>query len=135
MHKALLSKGLPCALKIYEGEQVCGAGHAPVLSRARARSCVRASALARSDRPLTRLLHPPCDLPLQHGFRKSENIEDSLNSELYFYSKIFGFTCAGDEIKPFKIDNLDDATAAAIDKDADGSLSKEEMKEFYGEKK
>jgi len=42
----------------------------------------------------------------QHGFRKAENIEDSLNSELYFYSKVFGFTCAGDDIKPFPIDNL-----------------------------
>ena len=43
----------------------------------------------------------------QHGFRKSENIEDALNSELYFYSKVFGFTAAGDEIVPFPIDNLD----------------------------
>lgn len=42
----------------------------------------------------------------QHGFRKAENIEDSLNSELYFYSKVFGFTCAGDDIKPFPIDNM-----------------------------
>lgn len=42
----------------------------------------------------------------QHGFRKAENIEDALNSELYFYSKVFGFTCAGDDIMPFTIDNL-----------------------------
>lgn len=42
----------------------------------------------------------------QHGFRKAENIEDALNSELYFYSKVFGFTCAGDDIKPFAIDNM-----------------------------
>ena len=62
MHAAMLAKGLPCALKIYEGEQ--------------------------------------------HGFRKAENIEDSLNSELFFYSRVFGFTCAGDDIKPFPIDNL-----------------------------
>ena len=62
MHAALLDKGLPCALKMYEGEQ--------------------------------------------HGFRKAENIEDALNSELYFYSRVFGFECAGDDIKPFKIDNL-----------------------------
>ena len=27
----------------------------------------------------------------QHGFRKSENIKRSLEAELYFYSKIFGF--------------------------------------------
>jgi len=62
MHKALLAKGLPCALKMYVGEQ--------------------------------------------HGFRKSENIEDALNSELYFFSKIFGFECAGDDVTPFPIDNL-----------------------------
>jgi len=42
----------------------------------------------------------------QHGFRKAENIEDSLNSEMYFYSRVFGFTCAGDDIKPFPIDNM-----------------------------
>merc|ERR1719478_514835 len=60
MHKALLGKGLPCALKIYEGEQ--------------------------------------------HGFRKAENIEDALDSELYFYSQVFGFTADG--AVPFKIDNL-----------------------------
>ena len=42
----------------------------------------------------------------QHGFRKAENIEDALNSELYFYSRVFGFRCAGDDIKPFAIDNL-----------------------------
>ena len=63
MHDALLKKGIPCALKMYEGEQ--------------------------------------------HGFRKAENIEDSLNSELYFYSKVFGFAAAGDDITPFPIDNED----------------------------
>ena len=42
----------------------------------------------------------------QHGFRQAANIEDALNSELYFYSKVFGFTPA-DEIEPFKIDNLE----------------------------
>jgi len=62
MHTALLDKGLPCALKMYAGEQ--------------------------------------------HGFRKAENIEDALNSELYFYSKVFGFECAGDDVTPFAIDNL-----------------------------
>ena len=62
MYEALLAKGLPCALKMYKGEQ--------------------------------------------HGFRKAENIEDALNSELYFYSRVFGFQAAGDDIKPFTIDNL-----------------------------
>jgi dipeptidyl aminopeptidase/acylaminoacyl peptidase len=27
----------------------------------------------------------------QHGFRKAENIKRSLDAELYFYSKVFGF--------------------------------------------
>ncbi|CAJ1461033.1 unnamed protein product [Effrenium voratum] len=47
MYEALKSRGLPCALKIYKGEQ--------------------------------------------HGFRRSENIEDALNSELTFYGEVFGF--------------------------------------------
>jgi len=63
MHAALLEKGIPTALKMYEGEQ--------------------------------------------HGFRKAENIEDALNSEIYFYSRVFGFNCAGDDILPFAIDNLE----------------------------
>ena len=44
----------------------------------------------------------------QHGFRKSENIEDALNSELYFFSKVFGFDClkSNAEVAPFPIDNL-----------------------------
>ena len=64
MHAAMLKKGLPCALKIYQGEQ--------------------------------------------HGFRKAENIEDSLNSELYFYSRVFEprFEVAGDEVGAFPIDNM-----------------------------
>jgi len=46
MHDALLKKGIPTCLKIYEGEQ--------------------------------------------HGFRMAENIEDSLDSELAFYGRVFG---------------------------------------------
>ena len=44
----------------------------------------------------------------QHGFRKSENIEDALNSELYFFSRVFGFDClkANPEVEAFPIDNL-----------------------------
>merc|ERR1719399_1228100 len=45
----------------------------------------------------------------QHGFRKSENIEDALNSELYFFSRVFGFKLgknAAKEINPFVIDTL-----------------------------
>jgi len=51
MHEALLSKGIPTCLKIYEGEQ--------------------------------------------HGFRKSENIEDALDSELSFYGRVFGIDVPG----------------------------------------
>jgi dipeptidyl aminopeptidase/acylaminoacyl peptidase len=40
-----------------------------------------------------------------HGFRKAENIRRALEAELYFYSRIFGFSPA-DEIEPVKIDNL-----------------------------
>jgi len=58
MHKALLEKGIPTCLKIYEGEQ--------------------------------------------HGFRKSENIEDALDSELAFYGKVFGI-------------NVPDAVGISID--------------------
>ena len=46
MHQALLKKGIPTCIKLYEGEQ--------------------------------------------HGFRKAENIEDALDSELAFYGRIFG---------------------------------------------
>ncbi|HLI88038.1 MAG TPA: prolyl oligopeptidase family serine peptidase [Ktedonobacteraceae bacterium] len=41
----------------------------------------------------------------QHGFRRAENIKRSLEAELYFYSKVFGFPLA-DKIEPVKIENL-----------------------------
>lgn len=41
----------------------------------------------------------------QHGFRKSENIKRSLDAELYFYSRVFGFELA-DEVEPVVIENL-----------------------------
>ncbi|MDQ3548708.1 MAG: prolyl oligopeptidase family serine peptidase [Chloroflexota bacterium] len=41
----------------------------------------------------------------QHGFRRAENIKRSLDAELYFYGRIFGFTPA-DEIEPVTIENL-----------------------------
>ena len=41
----------------------------------------------------------------QHGFRSAENIKRTLDSELYFYSQIFGFELA-DPVKPVDIDNL-----------------------------
>ena len=41
----------------------------------------------------------------QHGFRKAETIKRTLEAELYFYSRIFGFTPA-DKIEPVPIENL-----------------------------
>ena len=40
-----------------------------------------------------------------HGFRRAGNIRRALEAELYFYSRIFGFTLA-DAIEPVRIDNL-----------------------------
>ena len=41
----------------------------------------------------------------QHGFRKAENIKRAIDSELYFYSKVFGFPLA-DAVEPVEIENL-----------------------------
>ncbi|HEX73653.1 MAG TPA: S9 family peptidase [Dehalococcoidia bacterium] len=41
----------------------------------------------------------------QHGFRRAQNIKRALDSELYFYSKIFGFDLA-DPVEPVPIENL-----------------------------
>jgi dipeptidyl aminopeptidase/acylaminoacyl peptidase len=41
----------------------------------------------------------------QHGFRKAENIKRSLDTELYFYSRVFGFELA-DPVEPVEIANL-----------------------------
>jgi dipeptidyl aminopeptidase/acylaminoacyl peptidase len=40
-----------------------------------------------------------------HGFRMDQSIKRSLEAELYFYGKVFGFTPA-EEIEPVQIDNL-----------------------------
>jgi dipeptidyl aminopeptidase/acylaminoacyl peptidase len=40
-----------------------------------------------------------------HGFRRAENIKRTLEAELYFYSRVFGFDLA-DEVEPVQIDNL-----------------------------
>jgi dipeptidyl aminopeptidase/acylaminoacyl peptidase len=41
----------------------------------------------------------------QHGFRRSENIKRVLESEFYFYSRVFGFVPA-DSIEPVYIENF-----------------------------
>jgi dipeptidyl aminopeptidase/acylaminoacyl peptidase len=41
----------------------------------------------------------------QHGFRRAENIKRALDSELYFYSRVFGFILAED-VEPVIIENM-----------------------------
>jgi hypothetical protein len=41
----------------------------------------------------------------QHGFHRAENIVRSLEAELYFYGRVFGFEPA-DRIEPVEIANL-----------------------------
>jgi len=41
----------------------------------------------------------------QHGFRRAENIKRALDSEIYFYSQVFGFELA-DPVEPVRIENL-----------------------------
>ena len=41
----------------------------------------------------------------QHGFRRAENIRRTLDGELYFYSRVFGFELA-DPVEPVPIENL-----------------------------
>ncbi len=62
---------------------------------------VMVEALKRKGLPVAYIAFPG----EQHGFRRAENIKRSLESELYFYSRIFGFPLA-DAIEPVPIDNL-----------------------------
>jgi len=41
----------------------------------------------------------------QHGFRRAENIKRSLDGELYFYGRVFGFELA-EPVEPVVIENL-----------------------------
>ena len=41
----------------------------------------------------------------QHGFRQAKNIKRTLDAELYFYSKVFGFPLA-EPVEPVTIENL-----------------------------
>lgn len=41
----------------------------------------------------------------QHGFRRAENIKRALDAELYFYSRVFGFSLA-DPVEPVQIENF-----------------------------
>ncbi|MCW2710584.1 MAG: Peptidase, (Acylaminoacyl-peptidase) family [Marmoricola sp.] len=43
----------------------------------------------------------------QHGFRKAENIKDSLEAELSFYAQVLGFELpAEEEIPVLEVENL-----------------------------
>jgi len=53
----------------------------------------------------------------QHGFRKSENIKRSIEAELFFLGKIFGFEPA-DQIEPVHIDNLETVKRTPIMQEA-----------------
>ena len=48
----------------------------------------------------------------QHGFRQAQNIKRSLDGELYFYSRVFGFELA-DQVEPIEISNLQSVTPKA----------------------
>jgi dipeptidyl aminopeptidase/acylaminoacyl peptidase len=51
---------------------------------------------------------PVAYLPFEgegHGFRRAENIKRSLDAELYFYSRVFGFGLA-DPVEAVEIENL-----------------------------
>lgn len=48
----------------------------------------------------------------QHGFRQAQNIKRSLEVELYFYSRVFGFELA-EEVEPVEISNLPIVTPSA----------------------
>ena len=59
-------------------------------------------ALRRKGLPVAYLAFPG----EQHGFRRAENVERSLDAELTFYAAIFGFSVA-DPIEPVQIENFE----------------------------
>lgn len=64
-------------------------------------SALIASALRERKVPLAYILYPG----EAHGFRKPETIIDSLQSELFFYGQVFGFTPA-DQLPKLTIEGL-----------------------------
>ena len=85
--------GLSCPLILFQGleDRIVPASQAELMFEA-----VRAKGL-------------PCAyIPFegeQHGFRRAENIRRSLDGELYFYSRVFGFELA-EEVEPVEIENF-----------------------------
>ncbi len=58
-----------------------------------------------------------------HGFRRAENIQRTMEAELDFYGRVFGFTPAG-ELAPAPIENLPGAGTAAKTAGTKGKSSK-----------
>ncbi|KAK3595972.1 hypothetical protein CHS0354_032487 [Potamilus streckersoni] len=84
---------LDCALAIFQGDEdkIVPPNQAEMMYKA-----VKARGL-----PTTYVLFKG----EQHGFRKAENIQTSLDGEFYFFSKVFGFEAADIDVQ-MQIDNL-----------------------------
>ena len=98
MYAALKAKNIPCALKIYAGEQH-GFRKAENIQ---VRSCILFGLLTL----------PPSVQQWLHGDSQMDAFllyhlaKDALNAELYFYGRVFGFSPSG-AYEGFPIDNLD----------------------------
>jgi dipeptidyl aminopeptidase/acylaminoacyl peptidase len=88
--------GLSCPIIFFQGleDQVVPPGQAEAMVAA-----LRAKGL-----PVAYIAFPG----EQHGFRRAETIKRALDSELYFYSRVFGFPLPG-PAEPVAIENLEDA--------------------------
>lgn len=106
MHKSLIDKRIPTALKAraHESRRRCARAHfarlPPPPPRPRAPSRVLTRSCARAHR--TSQLYKG----EQHGFRKAENIQDALNSELFFFSQVLRPSFEPPGVPAFPIDNL-----------------------------
>ena len=58
-----------------------------------------------------------------HGFRRAKNLQRTIEAELDFYGRVFGFTPAG-ELAPAPIENLPGAGTAAKTAGTKGKSSK-----------
>ena len=51
------------------------------------------------------MVRPLLKMPITESFKRA-NIRRSIEAELYFYSRIFGFTLS-DQVEPVEIENLE----------------------------
>lgn len=95
MHAVLMDKKIPTALKV----------------RAPRRPAAGQPSAARSPRPRRAPSAPFSQMYKgeQHGFRQAANIQDALNSELYFFSQVLRPRFEPPGVPPFAIDNLPSA--------------------------